>query len=55
MYTMAKEKTTPHSYRIPDSLYERLKEKVGYISIPVVIRRLIERYVKGEIELDEKD
>ncbi len=38
--------------RISEDLYAQFKEKLGLLAMSVVIRRLIEKYIKGEITLD---
>lgn len=38
--------------RMPEGLLEQLSKKAGTIPISVVIRRLIEKYIKGEVGLD---
>lgn len=40
------------TFRLPPSLIEQLRDRAGSIPVSVVIRRLIERYIKGEIGLD---
>lgn len=37
--------------RMSEDLMERLKERAGLIPVSIVIRKLIEMYVNGEIEL----
>lgn len=41
-----------YSFRMPIVLFKQLKERAGYVPISVVLRRLIEKFVKGEIDLD---
>ncbi len=50
--TKETENMIPFTFRLPKDLLEQLKVRAGSIPISVVIRRLIERYVKGEIGLD---
>lgn len=38
--------------RAPKSLITQAKEKAGYIPLSVILRKLIERWVSGDIELD---
>ena len=47
-----REKMSPFSFRLPLPLFEQLKDKAGSIPLSVVIRRLIEKYIKGEVGLD---
>lgn len=47
-----KEKMESFTFRIPKTLIEQLKDKAGLMPISVVIRRLIEKYIKGDIGLD---
>lgn len=47
-----REKMMSFTFRIAPSLIEQLKDKAGSIPVSVVIRRLIEKYLKGEIGLD---
>lgn len=47
-----REKMVSFTFRLPPSLIEQLKGRAGSIPISVVIRRLIEKYIKGEIGLD---
>lgn len=42
----------PYTFRLPKDLIEQLREKAGYIPISVIIRRLIEKFIKGEVGLD---
>ncbi len=46
------EKFIMTTIRLPRDLLERLREKKGMFSMAAIIRRLIERYVNGEISLD---
>jgi hypothetical protein len=41
-----------YSFRIDRGLLAQLKERAGTIPISAVIRRLIEKYIKGEVGLD---
>ena len=45
-------RTTTWTFRIPEDLLEELKAKAGMIPLSVIIRRLIEKYIKGEVGLD---
>ena len=47
-----KEPMVIRSLSIPRSLWETAKEKAGLISLSAVIRRLLEKWIKGEIDLD---
>lgn len=40
------------TFRLPKDLLQQLKVRSGSMPISVVIRRLIERYIRGEIGLD---
>lgn len=50
---MAKEETTTYNFVVAKRLLERLKAKQPYISLPDKLRRLIERYVNNEVELED--
>lgn len=47
-----KENMISFTFRLPPSLIEQFKDKAGSIPISVIIRRLIEKYIKGEVGLD---
>lgn len=47
-----KELMKSFSFRLPPSLIEQFRERAGAIPLSVVIRRLIEKYIKGEVGLD---
>jgi hypothetical protein len=38
--------------RAPKDLISQAKAKAGYIPLSVILRKLIEKWVNGEIELD---
>lgn len=38
--------------RAPESLLAKVKEKAGYIPLSVILRKLMEKWIAGEIELD---
>ncbi len=40
------------TFRLKPALIEQLKAKAGSIPISVIIRRLLEKYIKGEVGLD---
>lgn len=40
------------TFRVPKNLLQSLRDRAGGIPISVVIRRLIEKYIKGEVGLD---
>lgn len=46
------EKMMRYTFRLPESLLQQLQKKAGSIPVSAIIRRLIERYIKGEIGLD---
>lgn len=46
------EKMLTYTFRVPADLIEKLKEKAGYMPVSVIIRRLIEKYINGEVGLD---
>lgn len=48
-----KDETTTYHFGIARSLLERFKAKQPYISLPDKLRRLIERYVNNEVELED--
>jgi len=37
---------------LPPSLLEKVRAKAGNIPVSVIIRRLLEKYVSGEVGLD---
>ena len=45
------EKMERYSFRLPVSLLKQLKEQAGLVPVSVVIRRLIEKYINGEIDI----
>lgn len=46
------DKMMSFTFRLPKDLLKQLKERAGSIPISVVIRRLIEKYIKGEVGID---
>jgi len=40
------------TFRIPKRLKEKFKKKAGLIDISKILRIFVERYVKGEINID---
>lgn len=38
--------------RAPESLLKKVAEKAGYVPLSVILRKLLEKWVAGEIELD---
>ena len=46
------EKMLSYTFRVPGNLLERLKEKAGLVPVSVVIRKLIEKYIKGEVKIE---
>ena len=42
----------PRQIKFPEELWKTAQVKAGTIPVSVVIRRLVERWVKGEISLD---
>lgn len=47
-----KPKMLSFTFRLKPELFSRLKEKAGDIPISVIIRRLIEKYIRGEVGFD---
>lgn len=47
------EKMSSYTFRLPGNLLDRLKEKAGLIPVSVVLRKLIEKYLRGEIDIDK--
>lgn len=47
-----REKMESFTFRIPKTLIEQFKARAGSMPLSVVIRRLIEKYIKGDIGLD---
>lgn len=52
MKKRVRENMQSFTFRLPPSLIEQLRDKAGSIPISVIIRRLIEKYIKGEVGLD---
>jgi len=46
------DKMLSYTFRLPGDILEALKEKAGLVPVSVVIRRLIEKFIRGEIDLD---
>ncbi len=46
------DKMIPYTFRLPTDLLEQLQDKAGLVPVSVVIRKLIEKFIKGEIKLD---
>jgi hypothetical protein len=40
------------TFRLKPALIEQLRVKAGNIPLSVIIRRLLEKYIRGEIGLD---
>lgn len=47
-----KENMIAYTFRLPPNLLDKLKNRAGFIPVSVIIRRLIEKYINGEISLD---
>lgn len=47
------EKMERYTFRMPDSLLLKAKGKAGMVPLSRVIRRLIEKWVAGEIEIND--
>jgi len=45
----------PYSVRLPENLIEQAKARAGLIPLSRVIRRLIELFVSGRINLEDYD
>jgi len=43
---------TIYSFRLSSELFKQFKERAGYVPLSVIIRRLIEKFVKGEVDID---
>ncbi|GEM_PF-5515553 len=54
MYLLMKglEQLRTTSIKLPESFFMKVAEKGGQIPLAVVIRRLLEKWLKGEISLD---
>ena len=39
-------------FRLPSTLFEAAKAKAGITPLSAIVRRLIEKWVKGEIDLN---
>jgi hypothetical protein len=46
------EKMESFTFRLPGDLLAQFRQRAGSIPLSVVIRRLIEKYIKGEIGID---
>ena len=49
------EPMVPYSLRLPPKLLEQAEEKSGFIGLPRLIRILLTKYLKGEIDITEED
>jgi predicted DNA binding CopG/RHH family protein len=49
---MKEQETANISLRVTPSLLERVKKKAGMIPLSKIIKRLLEKWVNGEVELD---
>jgi len=38
--------------RAPKTLLQQAREKAGYVPLSVILRKLLEKWITGEIELD---
>lgn len=52
MMTEQTEQMKPRGIKFPSNLWEAAKEKAGTMPLSVILRRLLEKWVKGEISLD---
>ena len=46
------EKMIAISFRLPPNVLEELKGKAGSVPISVIVRVLVEKWLKGEIRID---
>lgn len=46
------EKMERYTFRLPPSLLEVAKRKSGMVPLSKIIRKLLEKWVRGEIEID---
>lgn len=46
------EKLIPYTFKAPGDLLDKIKEKAGLIPVSAIIRRLLEKWLAGEINLD---
>lgn len=46
------EKMVAISFRLPPNVLEELKGKAGSVPISVIVRILVEKWLKGEIRID---
>jgi len=46
------EQMRQRAVKFPDDLWEQAQKKAGTMPLSVILRRLLERWVKGEISLD---
>lgn len=46
------DKMMSFTFRLPRDLFQGLKDRAGSIPLSIVIRRLIEKYIKGEVGID---
>jgi hypothetical protein len=45
-------KMSAFSFRLEESLLKRLRSKAGRIPLAIVVRVLLEKWLKGDIEVD---
>lgn len=53
-YTM-KQPKRPRSVKISDTLWEKAKKKAGLIPVSAVIRELLDKWIRGEIDLESEE
>ncbi len=46
------EQMKPRGIKFPSNLWKAAKEKAGTMPLSVILRRLLEKWVRGEISLD---
>jgi len=46
------EKYTSYTFKAPSDLLARVKDKAGLIPVSAIIRRLLEKWLAGEVNLD---
>lgn len=46
------EKMVAISFRLPPNILDELRDKAGSVPISVIVRILVEKWLKGEIRID---
>lgn len=46
------EEMVPYTFKLPNDLLSRAKEKAGLIPLSAIIRRLLELWLSGKVQID---